>query len=59
MLLAEPGATIDETPRPPAADIDTSRLSVLPPNTGSLEDCKVDKPPRPIPDISHLDFADS
>lgn len=56
--LAEPGATIDLTSPPPPAAIDTSALSVQPANTGSLEDCKVEKPPRPIPDISHLKIVD-
>jgi hypothetical protein len=59
MQLAEPGATIDETPPPPVADIDTSGLSAMPANTGSLEDCKVEKPPHPIPDISHLEIVDA
>ncbi len=58
LTLAQPGATIDDTPPPPAADIDTSGLKALPPNTGSLEDCRVDKPARPIPDISHLRLID-
>lgn len=59
MSLAEPGAIIDHTPPPPPAEIDTSALSALPPNSGSLEDCKVDKAPRAIPDISHLQIVDS
>ena len=54
MGLAPPGATIDLTKPPPPADIDTSSLEALPPNTGSLADCHVEKPQRPIPDISHL-----
>ena len=54
MGLAPPGATIDLTEPPPPADIDTSSLEALPPNTGSLADCQVEKPHRPIPDISHL-----
>lgn len=58
MTLAEPGVTIDETPPAPAAVIDTSGLEALPPNTGSLADCRADKPPRPIPDISHLRLVD-
>ena len=56
MGLAPPGATIDRADPPPPADIDTSLLEALPPNTGSLEDCHVEKPHRPIPDISHLDL---
>jgi hypothetical protein len=52
--LAEPGAIIDRTPPPPPANIDTSGLEALPPNTGTLEDCREEKPPHPIPDISHL-----
>lgn len=59
MGLAAPGAIIDETPAPPPAEIDTSGLSALPPNSGSLEDCRIDKEPYPIPDISHLKIVDS
>lgn len=58
MTLAEPGAIIDASPEPPAAEIDTSGLEALPPNTGSLEDCRIDKPPRQIPDISHISLVD-
>lgn len=58
MSLAEPGAIIDHTPAAPPAHIDTSALSALPPNTGSLEDCKIDKEPHPIPDISHMQIVD-
>ncbi len=58
MDLAAPGATIDETPPPPPADIDTGTLEALPPNSGTLEDCQVEKPPQPIPDISHLKLVD-
>jgi hypothetical protein len=56
--VAEPGAIIDSTPPPPPAQIDTSALEALPPNTGTLEDCKVEKPKRPIPDISHMKLVD-
>lgn len=58
MSLAAPGAIMDESRPPPPADIDTSGLEVLPANTGSLEDCKIDKPHRLIPDISHLRIVD-
>ena len=58
ITLAEPGATIDETPPTPTVDISTDGLEALPPNTGSLEDCHIEKPPRPIPDISHLRLVD-
>ena len=58
MRLAEPGAIIDHTSPPPAVEIDTGSLEVLPPNSGSLEDCRLDEPPRPIPDISHLKLVD-
>ncbi len=56
--LAEPGATIDHRPPPAPAQISTEGLEALPPNTGSLEDCKVEKPARPIPDIDHLQLLD-
>jgi hypothetical protein len=58
MTLAEPGATLDHTPAPPPAQIDTSGLEALPPNTGSLEDCHQPPPPHPIPDISHMRLVD-
>jgi hypothetical protein len=58
MTLAEPGAVIDHTPAPAPVEIDTSDLEVLPPNTGSLADCQVEKPPRPIPDISHIKIVE-
>ena len=56
--LAEPGAIIDHTPPPPPAEIDTGALEALPPNSGTLEDCRVEKEPRAIPDISHLQLVD-
>ena len=56
--LAEPGAILDHATPPPPAQIDTSGLQALPPNTGSLEDCRNEKPHRPIPDISHLRLVD-
>ncbi|MGB5465328.1 MAG: hypothetical protein WBM84_04520 [Sedimenticolaceae bacterium] len=56
--LAEPGVILDETSPPPPADIDTGDLEALPPNSGSLEDCKVEKPLREIPDIGHLRLVD-
>jgi len=58
LSLAEPGAIIDTTPPPPATDIHTGDLEALPPNSGSLQDCHVDKPAQPIPDISHLKIID-
>lgn len=58
LTLAEPGAIIDTTPPPPATDIHIGDLEALPPNTGSLQDCHVDKPAQPIPDISHLKIID-
>jgi hypothetical protein len=56
--LAEPGAIIDHSEPAAPANIDTSALEALPPNTGSLEDCRNEKPPRKIPDISHLQLID-
>ncbi|MCG6966113.1 MAG: hypothetical protein LJE59_06360 [Chromatiaceae bacterium] len=58
ITLAEPGAILDDTRPPPAATFDTSALQALPANSGSLEDCHVEKPHRPIPDISHLKLVD-
>ncbi len=56
--LAEPGVILDETAPPPPAEIDTSGLEALPPNSGSLEDCRVEKPTREIPDIGHMRLVD-
>ncbi len=56
--LASLGATLDESPDPIPAEIDTSDLSLNPPNSGTLEDCKKEVEPYPIPDISHLDVDD-
>ena len=58
LTLAEVGAVIDNTPPPPPVNIDTSALAALPPNTGSLQDCHVDKPAQPIPNIDHLKMLD-
>lgn len=54
--LASAGAIIDESPDIEPEEIDTSTLSVSPPNSGTLEDCKKQVEPYPIPDISHLDI---
>jgi hypothetical protein len=56
--LAAAGANLADAVTPPPLLIDTSHLSVAPPNTGSLEDCRQDKPARPIGDISHLALND-
>ena len=56
--LAHAGTNLaDDAAAPPSA-IDTSHLSVAPPNTGSLADCHPEKPARPIGDISHLALSD-
>jgi hypothetical protein len=58
MTLAEPGAILDHSPTAPAAQINTDGLEALPANSGSLEDCRQEKPPQPIPDISHMRLVD-
>lgn len=58
LSLASPGTVLDETPAPPAADIDTSELHLTPANTGTLEDCQVAKKPAPLPDISQLKLVE-
>jgi hypothetical protein len=57
--LASLGTTIDQSPDPKPAEIDTGTLSANPVNSGTLEDCKKDVEPYPIPDISHLDIDES
>lgn len=58
LALAATGASLTDAVTPPPPLIDTSHLSVAPPNTGSLEDCRQDKPARPIGDISHFALSD-
>ena len=52
------GTDLDPSPAPPPAEIDTDHLSAEPPNAGSLQDCAVEKPARPLPDVSHLRLLD-
>lgn len=54
LSMAPTGSNIDEIETAPPADIDTSALSLNPPNTGSLEECHVEPPVAEIPDISQL-----
>jgi hypothetical protein len=56
--LAQAGTNLANDATVPPSAIDTSHLSVAPPNTGSLEDCHPEKPARPIGDISHLALSD-
>ena len=56
--LAPAGAAVSDATAPPPPAIDTSHLSMAEPNTGSLEDCRQEKPARPIGDISHLSLSD-
>jgi hypothetical protein len=58
ITLASPGSVLDESPYPEQTEIDTGALSVSPAKTGTLEDCKKEVKPYPIPDISHLDIDD-
>jgi hypothetical protein len=56
--VAPAGASLADADAPPPPAIDTSHLSVAPPNSGSLADCRQEKPARPIGDISHLRLTD-
>jgi hypothetical protein len=56
--LAPAGAPVSDATTAPPQAIDTSHLSMTEPNTGSLEDCREEKPARPIGDISHLSLRD-
>jgi len=56
--LAQAGTNLADDEAAPLPAIDTSHLSVAPPNAGSLEDCRQEKPARPIGDISHLALSD-
>jgi len=56
LSLALPGVILDESPQPEPPEIDTDSLSMEPANSGTLEDCKKEVEPQPIPDISNLDL---
>ncbi len=56
--LDTPGALIDTRPPPPPAAIDTSGLSALPPNSGSLEEFDGSPEPVELPDIRALRLVD-
>lgn len=58
MDLAPPDRPLDESTPAEAADIDTSRLSALPANSGDLSDCVANKVIKPLPDISQLQLTD-
>jgi hypothetical protein len=58
ITLAPAGAPVSDATAPPPPAIDTSHLSLSEPNTGSLEDCRQDKPARPVGDIGHLKLDD-
>ncbi len=58
IALTPAGTPVADANAPPPPAIDTSHLSVSAPNTGSLEDCRQEKPARPIGDISHLTLSD-
>ena len=57
--LASAGTVLDESQDPEPPEIDTDSLSLGPANTGSLEECKKEVEPYPIPDINHLDLDQS
>ena len=56
--LASPGIDLDETPPAPPANISTDGLILNPANTGSLEDCHIEKEAMVIPDISQIKLTD-
>ncbi len=58
LSLAKPGTLLDQTTPPPAVAIDTGTLSLLPANTGTLEECQIKKNPAALPDISQLKIVD-
>jgi len=51
------GSTLDESPEFQALHFDTSKLQVSEANTGSLEDCVVEKETVEIPDISKISLT--
>ncbi|MCB1758959.1 MAG: hypothetical protein KDI68_04145 [Gammaproteobacteria bacterium] len=54
MQLSPPGSDIDTSQPPPPAAIASDRFTMTEPHSGTLEDCRREQPPEPIPDISHL-----
>jgi hypothetical protein len=54
LSLAPEGSIIDKSPEQQPVEIDTGGLSLNPANSGTLEDCKKELEPYPIPDITHL-----
>ncbi len=56
LSVASLGAILDESSKPEPLEIDTEDLDLNPANTGTLEDCKKEVEPYPIPDIRHLDL---
>jgi hypothetical protein len=58
MSLAPPGSPVADPVEVPAVEIDVTHLSMTAPSTGSLEDCRTDRPARPLPDIGHLKLSD-
>jgi hypothetical protein len=56
--LAPEGATMDESEAVPPLEVDTSDLSLNPPQSGSLEDCARPVEPTPIPDISAMELEE-
>ncbi|MCW8882345.1 MAG: hypothetical protein OQK92_08495 [Sedimenticola sp.] len=59
LTLANPGTVLDESSSPAPISIDTSEFTLTPANTGSLEDCQIQKKPAPLPDISQLKIVES
>ncbi len=56
--LAPEGTTIDESVEALSLEIDTSDLTLNPPQSGSLEDCARPVEPTPIPDISQMELEE-
>ena len=59
MRMDIPGIDLDDSPPVAAKQIDTSKLDMSEPNSGTLEDCKVEKPAQPIPDISDMTMSEA
>ncbi len=57
--LDRPGVILDATAPPPEAAIDTSELTLDPANQGSLEAYQTPVTPAPLPNIDHLQFAET
>ena len=59
MKMDMPGIDLDDTPPVASKQVDISELDMSEPNSGTLEDCKIERPAQPIPDISDMTMSEA